>query len=78
MVRCPGYSVEPDFKAVEDITVDTYITPYEIFINHSGIQGHVALLVQKFAADIVVPHLHRFTKRCADRDIPDIQCPRSY
>ncbi|KAF8327671.1 hypothetical protein F5887DRAFT_1083636 [Amanita rubescens] len=72
VVRCPGYCVKSDFKAVEDITIDTYITPYEIFINHSGIQAHVALLVQKFAADVVIPHLHRFTKRRMEEGIQEV------
>jgi hypothetical protein len=66
MVRCPGYSVEPDFKAVEDITIDTFISPREVAVNCSRIQEHVALVVQSFATDIVVPHLHRFTQRCLE------------
>lgn len=69
MVRCPGYSVEPNFKAVEDITIDTYISPREVSVNRSGVQEHVALIVQRFATDIVVPHLHRFTQRCIEGDI---------
>ena len=78
MVRCPGYCIKPGFKAVEDITIDTYITPHEIFINQAGIQAHVVLLVQKFAADVVVPHLHHFMEWCMEADIPDVQCPHSY
>ncbi len=69
MVRCPGYSVEPNFKAVEDITIDTYISPREVSVDHSRVQEHVALIVQRFAMDIVVPHLHRFMQRCIEGDI---------
>jgi hypothetical protein len=69
MVRCPGYSVAPGFKAVEDVTIDTYISPREVSLNHARIQEHVALIVQRFATNIVVPHLHRFTKRCFEEGI---------
>ncbi|KAF8333786.1 hypothetical protein F5887DRAFT_1074593 [Amanita rubescens] len=76
MVRCPGYPVEPRFKAVEDVTIDTYISPREVSLNHAGIQEHVALIVQRFATNIVVPHLHRFTKRCFEGGIgTTVQCP---
>ncbi|KAF8344862.1 hypothetical protein F5887DRAFT_1075057 [Amanita rubescens] len=75
MVRCPGYCVESGFKAVEDITVDAYISPHEVYVGRSGIQEHVALLVQKFATDVVVPHLHRFTERCMEEGVPDVQHP---
>lgn len=76
MVRCPGYSVEPGFKAVEDITIDTYVTPREVYINRSRVQEHVALLVQNFAMDVVIPHLHHFTERCLKEGVPDVQHPR--
>jgi len=77
MVRCPGYSVKPGFKAVEDITINTYVTPCEVYINHSKVQEHVALLVQNFAMDVVVSHLHHFTERFLKEGVPDVQHPHS-
>jgi hypothetical protein len=64
LLRCPGFKPAPGL-AVEDITVDTYISPHELEAGGKDMTKHIALLVQSFGAKVVLPHLHRFAARCA-------------
>ena len=43
LLRTPGYCVAPNVR-VEDITIDTYISPHEIKFNGPHMQEKVALL----------------------------------
>ena len=74
LLRTPGYCVTPNAR-VEDITIDTYISPHEIKFNGPQIQEKVALLIQQFGTDIALPHLHCFTGRCQDEGIPEVKMP---
>ena len=60
---------------MQDISIDTYITPHEINTGGTGIQQKVLLLVQQFASDIVQHHLHRFTSCCLLEGLLDVQRP---
>ena len=76
LLRTPGYCVAPNAR-VEEITINTYISPHEIKFNGPHMQEKVALLIQQFGTDIGLPHLHCFTKRCEDEGIPKVKMPRS-
>ena len=49
---------------MQKISIDTYISPQEVGLSVGGaaIQEKVALLIQQFGEDIVLPHLRRFTE----------------
>ena len=63
---------------MQDILIDTYITPHEINTGGTGIQQKVLLLVQQFASDIVQHHLCHFTSCCHLEGLPDVQRPHSF
>ncbi|KAG2108475.1 uncharacterized protein F5147DRAFT_773675 [Suillus discolor] len=53
----------------EELALDLYITPCELQETPQHISGDVATLVQAFSAEFVLPHLQRFSKCCAIKDI---------
>jgi hypothetical protein len=61
VLRCPGH--QPT-SAVEDLTVDIFISPREVKEGGKELSKHLALLIQAFGADVALPYLHRFAKRC--------------
>lgn len=50
---------------MQDISIDAYISPQELSLSvgSATVQEEVALLIQQFGENIVLPHLHRFTVR---------------
>ena len=64
---------------MQKISIDTYISPQEVGLSVGGaaIQEKVALLIQQFGEDIILPHLRRFTERSRVEGILDDQPPRS-
>ena len=64
---------------MREISIDAYISPQEVGLSVGGamIQEKVALLIQQFGEDIVLPHLHRFTERSQVEGILDDEAPRS-
>jgi len=72
-MRCPGYKAPKDIT-VENVTVDIYASPREL--GEAGeISKHVAILVQTFGQDFVLPHLRRFAARCRTENIDSPQPP---
>lgn len=65
ILRCPGQ--QP--TSVEDLTVDTYISPRELNEGSKDLTKHIALIIQAFGADVALPYLQRFTKRCLAEQI---------
>ena len=61
MLRCPGHQ---PVSTVEDITIDTYISPREMKEGGKELSKHLAFMVQTFGAEVVLPHLRRFARRC--------------
>lgn len=55
--------------------MDAYISPREILLGGAEMQEKVALIIQQFGADIVLPHLRCFTSRCEVESIPPVQMP---
>jgi hypothetical protein len=76
LLRTPGYCVSSNVH-VEDVTIDTYISPHEIHFNGPRTQEKVALLVQQFGMDIALPHLCCFTGQCQDKGITEVKKPCS-
>jgi hypothetical protein len=65
VLRCPGQRA----TSVEDLTVDTYISPRELKEGGKELSKHIALIIQAFGADITLPYLHRFAKQCLTEQI---------
>jgi hypothetical protein len=74
MIRCPGYRINEDFSA-QDITLDLYMPPRELNEGGAVFRESVARLAQSFGTEIVLPHLHRYTNRCAIEQIVVPQAP---
>jgi hypothetical protein len=67
LLRCPGY-LAPE-ECVENVTVDAYISPGELRDGGQMMHERVALLIQSFGEDLVVPHLKRFSVRCQTENL---------
>jgi hypothetical protein len=65
ILRCPGQHA----TSVEDLTIDTYISPRELNEGSKELTKHIALIIQAFGADVAFPYLHRFAKRCLAEQI---------
>jgi hypothetical protein len=63
LIRCPGFKTDTT-PSPEEVAVDLYVTPRELQENSERIGGDVAILVQAFCEEFVVPHMERFMKRC--------------
>ncbi|KAI9574342.1 hypothetical protein HD554DRAFT_2229599 [Boletus coccyginus] len=66
LIRCPGFEVPPDVTA-DQLDVDIYVTPHELFLNKRVNNDTVRLVeasVQVFRQDFALPHLQRFAERC--------------
>ena len=64
IIQCAGGEATPNISP-EQVPIDIYITPCELQETPQRIGGDVAVLVQVFAQEFVVPHLQRFAVRCA-------------
>lgn len=73
LICCAGIKAGPNISP-EQIPIDLYITPREFQETGQHIGGDIAVLVQAFAQEFAVPHLHRFTQCCATEKV---QPPRS-
>jgi hypothetical protein len=60
VLRCPGHQA----TLVENLTVDTYISPRELKEGGKELSKRIALIIQAFGTNIALPYLHRFAKRC--------------
>jgi len=72
MVHCPGFKAGRSLSP-EQGAVDLYITPRELHENSARIGGDVAVLVQAFCEEFVIPHMQRFNERCR---IENMEPPR--
>ncbi|KAG2143102.1 hypothetical protein DEU56DRAFT_733601 [Suillus clintonianus] len=72
LIRCTGSEATPNISP-EQFPIDVYITPRELQESQQRIGGDFAVLVQAFAQEFVVPHLQRFTARCA---VENVKPPR--
>jgi len=82
VLHCPG---QQPVSVVEDLTVDTYISPCELKEGGKELNKHLALMVQTFGTEVALPYLRRFARRCFIEEIkpptalsksPQIYCPR--
>lgn len=68
LIRSPGFSIPNDF-GVHGITLDTYVTSRAVADAGDTIQEVLATFIQVFGKEVVIPHLHRFTKRCESEHV---------
>jgi hypothetical protein len=74
LVRCPGFKAGHSLSP-EQVAVDLYITPRELHENSARIGGDIAVLVQAFCEEFVIPHMQRFNERCHIENIePPHRC----
>jgi hypothetical protein len=71
ILRCPGHRA----TSVEDLTVNTYISPRELKEGGKELSKHIALIIQAFGTDIALPYLHRFAKQCDTEEIESLFAP---
>ena len=61
LIRCPGFEISPNLAA-EKLTVDAYITSWEL-VQNKHIDGDITMLVQAFCQEFAVctspPTFHR-------------------
>lgn len=70
MLRCPGLNSNITM-ALENTTVDVYVSPRELVEGRQKFSERVAILVQEFGANLALPHLLQFQTRClSDRVKP--------
>ncbi|KAG2744798.1 hypothetical protein P692DRAFT_20743077 [Suillus brevipes Sb2] len=74
LIRCAGGEATASISP-EQFPVDVYITPRELQESQARIGGDMAVLVQAFAQEFAIPHLQRFTARCA---IENVKPPRHF
>lgn len=72
MLRCPGHQ---PVSVVQDITVDTYISPREMKAGGKELSKHLAFIVQTFGAEVALPHLRRFARRCLVEQVEPPSAP---
>lgn len=82
LIRCPGGNVggnAPQNLGPEQITIDFYVTPWELNQNER-VSGDTAVLVQAFCQEFAIPHLQRFTERCNVEGFkaPKLRCKISF
>ncbi|KAG6369297.1 hypothetical protein JVT61DRAFT_15479 [Boletus reticuloceps] len=75
LLRCPGGQV-PSGLACEKVPIDVYITPRELHEDHAAVGGDVAVTVQAFSQEFVVPHLQRFIKCCCLESVKPLKIQR--
>ncbi|KAG6912195.1 hypothetical protein DXG01_016586, partial [Tephrocybe rancida] len=64
LLHCPGFKASPGMSA-EKVTVDLIISPQELSeAGNKELSKALAIMVQSFAKDVVLPYLERFNKRC--------------
>lgn len=63
LIRCPGFKADTT-PSPEDMALDLYVTPHELQESSARIGGGVAILVQAFCEEFVVPHAEHFMKCC--------------
>ncbi|KAG1899556.1 uncharacterized protein F5891DRAFT_1189705 [Suillus fuscotomentosus] len=68
LIRCGGIEAGPNISP-EQVPIDLYITPRELQETGQRIGGDLAVLVQAFAQEFAVPHLHRFMQRCTAENV---------
>lgn len=71
VLRCPGHQV----TSIENLTVDTYISPRELKEGGKELSKHIALIIQAFGTDVALPYLHRFAKRCLTEQVKPLFSP---
>ncbi|OJA17339.1 hypothetical protein AZE42_11432, partial [Rhizopogon vesiculosus] len=74
LVCCPGFKAGRSLSP-EQVAVDLYITPRELHENSARIGGDVAVLVQAFCEEFVIPHMQHFNERCR---IENVEPPHRY
>lgn len=68
LIRCAGIDAGPNITP-EQVPIDLYITPRELQETGQHIGGDIAVLIQAFAQEFAVPHLHCFLQRCATEKV---------
>ncbi|KAG6904242.1 hypothetical protein DXG01_011512, partial [Tephrocybe rancida] len=68
ILRCPGFVLDRPIQA-DDLTVDVLFSPRETTESGKELSKFLALTVQAFAHDCVVPYLHRFAQRCIQESV---------
>lgn len=74
VMRCPGYCPSAAI-ALENLTIDVFISPRELSEGGKKMSERVALLVQDFGAHIALPHLRHFQTRCLTENITALAAP---
>jgi hypothetical protein len=73
-LHCPGYKTPPNI-AVDDITVDLYISPRELAEGGTERSRVIAQAVQSFGEELALPHLCKFQLRCKEEGVKPLAAP---
>ncbi|KAG6903900.1 hypothetical protein DXG01_014074, partial [Tephrocybe rancida] len=74
LLRCPGYLTGTAIQA-DALTVDVLFSPRECEAGGTELSRFLALAVQSFGSECVLPYLHRFTSRCAVESVTPRPAP---
>lgn len=79
LIRSCGYALsEKICPQASDVALDVYYSPRELAEGGLTMQSDIAIIMQAFTKDFVIPHLQHFTERCRIEGVnpPNPPCER--
>jgi len=70
LLHVPGFLTPGTSLTLDNITVHAYLSPRELDHNRQALESPIARIVQIFAEDIALPHVHRARNYRARSGIP--------
>ena len=75
LMRAPGYWIDETTR-VEDLVVDVYFTPRKVLEGGDQLKSDLAIFVQTFGQDLLMPYLHRLKSHAkAEATTPQTSLP---